>query len=250
MKPPGLFTIIILTVVAVATAQATTEEVSLQYSICGADPFQVLQSLGQHSKPPFKRNPITYFDLKERTYTTQGFMFRRKINKHIEISAVKVRFENKTLVDVPENLNVSCEWDRYGERSWYTCQRRDPLAEIAHGLWSDAQRAFVEHYCDDIAWDELVPYGPFWNTKWKVDVFPVEEVRTVFDTVTVGEEDLMEIELKVPKDRADSVHVQISQHLEEIGVRLCERQEPRTLRVFRALDKSHRRGQALKVQAY
>jgi hypothetical protein len=45
----------------------------------------------------------------------------------------------------------------------------------------------------------------------------------------------MELEVKVLKSKGDEVYEKISRCLRERGIQLCDKQEPRTLRLFRAM---------------
>lgn len=218
-----LFSVVLLVLSSVVTA---TDKVALQWAICSPTPADILYMLGEDDKPPFKCSPITYFDLICPVYTEQGFMFRKKFNKGKQISSVKLRFKNEPS-NVPDS--VDCRWDRYGYQTFYTCEKRAPVNGTR--VWSDEQAQFLEYY-RSIDWEDLIAFGPYWNAKWKVEI---EGHRAVFDNVVAHSFHLMEIEMKVLKDQSESTYEMATKYLKEVGIVLCDEQEPRTLRLLRAL---------------
>lgn len=224
MKLHTLYTILLL-----ATPFATAKEkISLQWALCDPNPQEVLQKLGLGTSPPYKENPITYYDTQPPVYISENLMFRTKTNKGQPLSAVKARFDKETL-DVPDF--VECAWDRYGDEPTYTCEKRCPLDPTATTVWCDEQVRFAERY-EDIDWSGLTAYGPYQNAKWKVRV---EGYKAKFDDVAAGSLHLMEIEAKVPRSKGDEAFEEITQSLRDRGVVLCDRQEGKTMRLFRAM---------------
>jgi hypothetical protein len=45
----------------------------------------------------------------------------------------------------------------------------------------------------------------------------------------------MELEVKVLKTKGNEAYKKITRYLRECGIQLCHKQEPRTLRLFRAI---------------
>ncbi|PVH92173.1 hypothetical protein DM02DRAFT_298000 [Periconia macrospinosa] len=223
MKFQAIYAIVLVAIPCLAKGK---DKVHLQWSICDCNPQTVLQKLGGDSSDPYKHAPVTYYDTNPPIYTKNGLMFRTKTKKDQEVSVVKVRFA-KEKWDVPDTVN--CVWDRYGYKTFYTCEKQSPLNGTS--LWSDEQVHFVEYY-RPVAWKSLVPFGPFPNPKWKLKI---KGYKATFDDVAAGPLHLMEIEVKVPKVKGNNTYQAVTEHLRKRGVALCCHQEARTLRLFRAM---------------
>ena len=205
------------------------KDISLQWAICEPNPQEALQKLGLGSTtPPYKENPITYYDESPPVYLSEGLMFRTKTNKGQPLSTVKTRFPDKTK-NVPDF--VECTWDRYGDDITYTCEKRCPLDPALHSVWCDEQVEFAERY-EDVDWSELTAYGPFSNAKWKLRL---EGHKAKFDDVAAGSLHLMEIEVKTRKSHSKKVYKSITRSLEDRGIVLCDPQEGKTMRLFREM---------------
>lgn len=152
-------------------------------------------------------------------------MFRTKINKGSPFSVIKVRFNEKPLYTPP---TAECVWDRYGDRVLYTCGERYSLSGEKRRIWSAEQVRFAETY-HEINWDGLVPYGPFPDGKWKVEILGR---KAKLDDVVAGTLHLMEIEMSVYEDEAEYMYRMVTEHLVGHGVVLCDPQSPKTLRLF------------------
>ncbi|KAF4490439.1 hypothetical protein FAGAP_10795 [Fusarium agapanthi] len=208
-------------------SRATNEEIHLQWSLCDLDGEAVLEKLGEDVRPPYKRNPITYFDTMPPSHAQQGVMFRTKTNKGKPFSVIKVRLDEK-----PERIppGAHCVYDRYGDNVPFTCGQRYLLSDkTTQEIWSDDQVRFAEKY-DDIDWDGLVPYGPFPDGKWKLRILGH---KAKLDDVVAGELHLMEIELSTTKAGSEKVYQEITEYLREHDVLLCDPQASKTLRLFR-----------------
>ncbi|KAK2601905.1 hypothetical protein QQS21_004496 [Conoideocrella luteorostrata] len=207
------------------------KKVSLQWAICDPSPQHTLVKLGlDAATPPYKENPITYYDEHPPIYISSGLMFRTKTNKGQPLSTVKVGFDEETS-DIPDF--VECTWNTYGDnRPTYTCEKRCPLNQISPGdLWCGEQVQFAQRY-GHVDWASLRAYGPYQNAKWKVRI---EGHKAKFDDVVAGGLHLMEIETKVPTARADEVIEATTRYLRDRGVVLCDPQEGKTKRLFRAM---------------
>jgi hypothetical protein len=222
-------------------------KVNLQWSICDTDPQTVLQKLGEDSaREPYKRTPVTYYDTNPPLYVWGGLMFRTKTRRGEELSAVKIHFDprisnlpqgsfgdkeayiSRKTSEIPERF--LCVWDQYGNDTSFTCQIQSLLAG-RKVLWTDEQIRFAER-CQSIMWGDLVGFGPNPNPKWRLNI---AGHRAVFDDVQAGPFHLMELEVKVLKPKGDEAYNEISRYLRERGIQLCHKQEPRTLRLFRAM---------------
>ena len=114
--------------------------------------------------------------------------------------------------------DAECVWDQYGNSTYFTCgvssrlDEDDVEEDDDDEIWSDEQIAFAERY-HDVAWDDLVPYGPFMNPKWKLHL---DGIKVVFDDVvaeTAGETlHLMEIEAKAKMKKREAVHKKITKY--------------------------------------
>jgi hypothetical protein len=206
------------------------EKISLQWAICEPNPGDALPKLGVPSTtPPYKKNPITYYDEQPPVHIGTGIMFRTKTNKGQPLSVIKVRFDEETS-DVPDF--VECGWGSYGQNSpTYTCEKRCPLDSPPGEIWRKKQIRFAERY-KDITWSAFHPYGPYLNPKWKIRI---GGRKAKFDNVLAEGMNLMELEVKVPLTEADEAVESITKYLEEQGVALCEPQEGKTMRLFRSM---------------
>lgn len=225
MKPYTLSTILLAASFAVAK-----EKISLQWAICDSSPQDVLPKLGlDPTTPPYKENPITYYDELPPVYISEGIMLRAKTNKGQPLSTVKVRFpELKS--NVPEF--VECGWDQYGDQRTYTCEKRCPRDPESPKIWCDEQLQFVGQY-HDLDWSTLAAYGPFPDAKWKVHI---GGYKAKFDDVVASDSlHLMEIEAQVPLAKANKAYKKITRHLKKRGVVLCDPQDGKTLRLFHAM---------------
>lgn len=221
MQPPRLLLSILL-----PSLFAYAEKVSLQWAICDPNPQDTLTKLGLGTPPPYKENPITYYDELPPVHIKHGLMFRTKTNKGVPLSTVKVQFP-EVVHDVPSF--VDCSWDHYAfNRPTFTCEKRCPLDG---NIWQEEQVEFAEQY-GSVDWDALRPYGPYPNAKWKVRV---AGYKAKFDDVVAGDLHLMEIETKVHKKRVDDAIEEVTDYLNERGVVLCEPQEGKTKRLFREM---------------
>ncbi|KAL4767175.1 hypothetical protein BDW60DRAFT_200670 [Aspergillus nidulans var. acristatus] len=205
------------------------DQVSLQWSICDANPQAVLEKLGTVARAPDKLDPITYYDTYPPLYTPNGLMFRTKIRGGREISVVKVQLPSKK--SHVRRHAKSCRWDQYGNNTTFTCKRQAPVSG-AH-LWSPKQRQLAEDFQNDIAWEKLVGYGPYPNPKWKE--LRIEGYEAVLDDVAVQSLHLIELEVKIQRAEKDRVYQSITDHLSARGVVLCARQESKTMRLFRTM---------------
>ena len=201
-------------------------KVNLQWAICDLNPEIVLQKLGEDGGDPYKKTPITYYDTNPPIHTQHGLMFRRKTRRDQELSSVKVRFGMET-PHVPDK--VHCIWDRYGDDMSYTCEKQSPV--YGTSLWTDEQIRFAERY-RKIVWEDLVAFGPYPNPKWRLNI---KGYNAVFDDVAAMSFHLMEMEVKVPKSKGDDTFQTVSEYLRNRGVTMCEHQEPKTVRLFRAM---------------
>lgn len=203
------------------------DEIHLQWALCDHDPQTVLQKFGlQANHAPQKQSMITYYDTKAPIYTQQGLGLRTKTSKGQKISSVKGRFPAE-ISDMPDN--VDCLWDRYGNDTFYTCEKRSLLD--TKNPWSTEQIRFADQY-QNVEWENLTPFGPYPNAKWNLKI---EGHKAVFDDVATRSLHIMEIEAKVPKSEGDAVYQAIGVNLEKLGIKLCSRQEGKTLRLFREL---------------
>ncbi|ERF72739.1 hypothetical protein EPUS_04792 [Endocarpon pusillum Z07020] len=229
MKLHAVLAVFLILAVSLTPAEVS-DEIHLQWSICDPNPQVVLQKLGEDVRSgPKKQSPITYFDTNPPVYLQQGRMFRTKTSHNEDLSLVKVRFAEKTS-DIPDTVN--CVWDRYGDQTFFTCEKRSSLdGDDGMSLWNEEQVRFAERY-GDIVWEELVAFGPFLNAKWKLHL---EGFRAVFDDVVVKSHHLMEIEIRVSTFEGDGVYHVVTKYLREHGLELCDDQESKTFRLFQVL---------------
>lgn len=212
---------------------AKDAELSLQWAICDTDAATVLQKLHYSDQKQYKSNPVVYYDGWPPHYTKHGLAFRTKVKKHdpgYPISMIKARFKESN-DDVPSTAD--CRWDRYGNDTSYTCGMVNILPTVGDGaesldVWSEEQRDFASIY-QDIVWEDLVPFGPYMNPKWKLHLLGM---KAVFDDVRASPLHLMEIEITTNKGGGDKVYEKVDSFLREKGVVLCEKQLPKTLRLL------------------
>ncbi|KAK3175525.1 hypothetical protein K4F52_010201 [Lecanicillium sp. MT-2017a] len=230
MLPRSALSSTLLAVLSSLSLALAKDEASLQWAICDTNPQDALMKLGLASTtPPYKENPVTYYDEQPPAYIYSGLMFRTKTNKGQPLSVVKVRFEDQTS-DVPDF--VECGWNSYGE-NWptYTCEKRCPLSSPPKEIWRDEQVRFAQRY-ESVNWDALHPFGPYMNPKWKIRI---DGYKAKFDDVRAEGLHLMEIETKVPLAEEREVVKRITSYLVDRGVVLCERQEGKTMRLFQSM---------------
>lgn len=249
----------LLTLALAVVALGQLPRIHLQWAICEPDPQTVLRKLGEDgTREPYKDAPVTYYDTDPPTYTWGRLMFRTKTRRDQAISAVKVRFDPRTSnaaemafgsedsrirgSNPHSSGNFHCAWDRYGDEVHFACAMQSPLTG-RDKIWSDEQILFVEN-CETVAWDSLVGYGPNFNPKWRLNV---TGHPSVFDDVQVGQSHFMELEVKVFREEGDEVFENITRHLRNSEVRLCDDQKPRSIRLFEAMG-YHRSEPSLIVQ--
>ncbi|MGZ3703541.1 MAG: hypothetical protein ACXVCG_15385 [Bdellovibrionota bacterium] len=220
-------------------------KIDLQWSVCDASPEAVLAKIGQEDatvEPSFGRSDssaspnkekdgrITYFDNSRPAFLQDGVTFRIKGEEGAEESSVKIRFTSER--DVPE---ASCEWDRYGKEERYTCEVTGDVKNSV--IWTKAQEDFLGARYRDSDLSKLKPFGPYDNRKWK---FKKGDNKVAFDTLDTREAGhLMEFSVKVAYADRDEVYKDFSHWLEKHEVILCEKQESKTARLFRALGLIH-----------
>lgn len=157
-------------------------------------------------------------------------MFRAKVRAGQNVSVVKAKVMEFSDI----SSSATCLWNRYGYADAAVCKLQSPIQHNVTSLWSDEQVHFAEHVWGMVDWDELFEFGPYPNPKWKK--LNIHGYRAVFDDVAVPPHHLMlEVEVKVPRPRREAAYRLITQYLKNIGVVLCERQEPKTIRLFHAL---------------
>lgn len=222
MKPQTF----LLNVLLISPASYAKEKINLQWAICDLSPQDTLAKLRLGAAPPYKENPINYYDEHPPIHISSGLMLRTKTNKRQQFSTVKVRFP-EVVPDVPQF--VDCSWGRYGANPpFFACEKRCLLDSK---VWQEEQVQFAEQY-ETVNWDALRAYGPYQNAKWKVWV---EGYKAKFDNVVAGDLHLMEVEVKVPREEAHAALQAITRYLKERNVVLCEPQEGKTMRLFRAM---------------
>ncbi|KID96007.1 hypothetical protein MAJ_08002, partial [Metarhizium majus ARSEF 297] len=206
-------------------------KISLQWAICDSTPQETLAKLGlDPTTPPYKENPIAYYDEKPPIHIFSRMMFRTKTNKGRPLSTIKVSFDEET-ANVPDF--VDCGWDRYGKNdATYNCEKRCPLDPASpENIWRGEQVQFAERY-HHVNWSALVEYGPYPDGKWKIRI---NGHKAKFDDVVVGGLHLMEIETRVPEKKARKFIRETWQYLSDRGVTLCNPQEGKTMRLFKAM---------------
>jgi len=206
-------------------------KVSLQWAICEANPQDTLPKLGlDAATPPYKENPITYYDEQPPFHAFSGVGFRTKTNKGKPLSAIKVRLEEDS-PDIPDF--VDCGWARYGNTTpFFACEKRCLLKQALSGdIWCEEQVELAQKY-EHVDWSALHAYGPYPNGKWKLRI---GGHKAKFDDVVAGNLHLMEIEMKVHADKADAATEAVTQYLMERGIALCEPQEGKFMRLIRSM---------------
>ncbi|KAI7869085.1 hypothetical protein K492DRAFT_107267, partial [Lichtheimia hyalospora FSU 10163] len=149
-----------------------------------------------------------------------------------EISLIKNKINNDN-----NNLNISsninCNWDRYGDKVSFVCKSLNILNGTQ--LWNNNQIQFAKNVYDKnvIHWDKLIEYGPYINKKWKSIM--INGYKAVLDDVLADSNHLMEIEIKVPKNNDDIIYKNITKYLKNNKIILCDKQETKTLKLFRRL---------------
>lgn len=233
------------------------ETIDLQWSLCDSSNHTVLSKLNASEILPYKANNITYYDTNPPIYNDKGLAFRTKVHHNISISMIKARFADETS-NVPTTAN--CVWDRYGDTTFFTCSMasnltspspsaspssststfpsRLPPPSPQKGIWSPSQISFATRY-HAINWTALVPYGPYLDPKWKLQI---AGYNATFDDVMAWTPDgrelhLMEIEVKANMSDGKVVYDAVTRELERRGVVLCSPvQRSKTSRLFRALE--------------
>jgi hypothetical protein len=209
------------------SAQAE-ERIDLQWSVCESDSRLVAARLGVEGEP--KEGSITYFDSLPVSYIDKGLTFRIrgwKAESSLE-SSVKMRFPNY-VADAPGE----CEWDRYGAQETYTCEVA--AGEISpEDPWVPSLRQYAESF-SPIAWKELHTFGPYTSLTWRTRI---GDYKVQFDTVILpgGLSPASEISVKVPYSRKDEVYDQLTAEFRAREVKLCDRQESKTMKLFRLLE--------------
>ena len=201
-------------------------KIDLQFSICDSSPEAVLQKLDQ-AKAKTKESPITYYDSPLPQYLQDGVSLRTKTKKNANISSVKIRFDRE--VQIPE---ANCEWDLYGTQEKYTCEVTASVHHPKHP-WSKEQKLFLSRYYQESDLSSLQAFGPYRDRKWKLEH---KGEKISFDSVDTDEAGpIMEISQKVPYSQKEETYAKFQHWLRKHGVVLCDRQEPKTARLFRAL---------------
>lgn len=227
-----MFSNIFILLALVADIAFARNDVSLQWAICDSSPQHTLAKLGFYpATPPYKENPITYYDELPPVHISSGVMFRTKTHGGEPLSTIKVRF-GQDAAAAPKDSD--CTWAQYGHNApIYTCEIRAWLdRSTPDDLWQAEQMQFVERY-QEVDWDALVAYGPYSNAKWKLNI---AGHKVTFDDVAAEGRHLMEIEVNVADSRARKVHRAITKRLQKAGVVLCKPQQGKTLRLFEELD--------------
>jgi hypothetical protein len=200
------------------------ENANPQWSLC--DPAEsVAARLGAYDAP--KQSTITYFESLPVRYLDRGLTFRIKEGKKKAKSSIKMR-----TTSVAGSGDDHCEWDRYGATRAYTCEVDNDDPEEGDP-WNEKQRSFAEKFLK-IGWGELHAFGPYPDRAWKAEVAGYDgELDTV--DLPNGLAPLVELSVKIPLSRENATYEEVTAELKRLGVSLCDRQESKTLRLFREL---------------
>jgi hypothetical protein len=199
--------------------------IDLQWSLCEGSSELAAQKLGLEEAAEAS---ITYFENEPIRYLFKGIAFRLKQNNQREgTSSLKVRQLSEA-----KPMGEDCQWDRYGAARYFTCEVRGKNA-TTEDPWTKKQKIFAEEV-EPIDWSNLKPFGPYRLRKWGGQA---EGLKLVLDSVELpgNYQPIIEASVKVPIPEEHSAQRAISALLKRQSVSLCEIQEPKTQRIFRAL---------------
>ncbi|MEN9724010.1 MAG: hypothetical protein RJB38_1996 [Pseudomonadota bacterium] len=198
--------------------------IDLQWAICQANVESLVSHLG--GEGPAKQSQVTYFETESIDYLRRGISFNLKSKKDSIETSVKVRFSSA------RDFDGDCEWDRYGQKERYSCDFSEK-DRSADSPWSKKQIAFAEKV-EKIDWKRLKAFGPYPSKAWKGEL---AGYRVSLDRVDAGSgvSPLIELSAKVDYSERERAYSEISAELVAQKVKLCEHQESKAFRLFRAL---------------
>ncbi|MDR6757878.1 hypothetical protein J2Y48_003175 [Mycoplana sp. BE70] len=176
---------------------------------------------------------VYFYDTSDLKLFKAGVVLRARLVKG-DADDSTIKFRPVDAASVPDDwkrLNdFKLEADWVGDRvvcsaSLTAPQKRDEIDEVAKGkrpigkLFSGDQERFLSEFCkDSVKFTDLHVLGPIRVLRWKPkhETFPYE--LTLEEWRLPNGEDLVEVSIKAPPDRADQARKDFDAHLRELGL--------------------------------
>lgn len=186
---------------------------------------------------------IYFYDTLDLNLFNAGIALRARLVKgDADDSTVKIR-SNEIASKVPnwrQQKGFKLEADWVGDRVVYSAsltqeQRRDEIHEVAKGerainkLFSKEQERFLdEFYKGPISFGKLHVMGPIRVLRWRLKHKNFPHELTVEEWRLPNGDDLVEVSIKVPPNKAPQARMAFESHLAEFGLDPQGAQETKT----------------------
>ncbi len=203
----------------------------IQWAIC--DPPLTFISKMNFKIQSNRKKSVSFFDRPDYYYLHRGLILRSKLDleKNKYSSALKISLKpNQALPSALQNIeDLKCEWDHYSSEIKVGCKINNKSNSVKN-QWSPLQKKILSdlgHPLDQIQTTEI---GPFNYEEWLFEFS--DSTYGTLDFIKTSQEGFSEFSIRVPNKQAPEKILYWNQNLKNQKVRLCEKQQGRTIQIF------------------